>query len=187
MPPRAKATPKKDPYETDIFAPGSDSVPDGDEAHADLPPWAGPSTNPTPENKETKKMTEEIPSTGKITVTLKGGNDFSQPWVVIHGSDPADLLDTFDDPDLVKVLERTRKASEFFVGTKPAPTPTQTTTTTSRPPQGATQGQQGAKFCQHGEMQYKTGFSQKTQKTWSGYFCPTPQGTPDQCPPQFSK
>jgi hypothetical protein len=22
---------------------------------------------------------------------------------------------------------------------------------------------------------------------WSGFFCPTPKGTPDQCPPQFNK
>lgn len=186
MPPRAKAAPKKDPYAQDIFTPDPDSVPDGDEAQTDLPPWAGPDTNVTPETKE-KKMTEENVNAGKITVTLKGGNDFAQPWVVIHGKDPADLLETFDDPDLVTVLERTRKASEYFTGTKPAAPQAQTPQVSSAPPQGATQGQQGAKYCQHGEMVARAGFNQNTNKAWSGYFCPTPKGTPGQCAPQFNK
>ena len=40
--------------------------------------------------------------------------------------------------------------------------------------------------CKHGQMiarQSKPG----APKQWSGHFCPTPQGTPDQCPPQFAK
>lgn len=41
--------------------------------------------------------------------------------------------------------------------------------------------------CKHGDMVYREGFSQKTQKPWKGHFCPTPKGTPDQCPPQFIK
>lgn len=186
MPPRAKAAPKKDPYATDIFEPDTTSSDDeslGDEAQTDLPPWAGPDNTDKKENK----VDETNQTQGKITVTLKGGNDFSQPWVVIHGKDPADLLETFDDPGLVEVLTRTRRAAEFFAGTKPAVTPTQNTTAPTSAPQGASQAPGGAKFCAHGEMQYKTGFSQKTQKTWSGHFCPTPQGTPGQCPPQFGK
>lgn len=37
--------------------------------------------------------------------------------------------------------------------------------------------------CVHGAMKAKKGSSAKGE--WRGYFCPTPQGTPDQCKPQF--
>ena len=39
--------------------------------------------------------------------------------------------------------------------------------------------------CSHGEMKLRNGV--KDGRPWSGYFCPTPKGTPDQCGPQFIK
>lgn len=39
--------------------------------------------------------------------------------------------------------------------------------------------------CQHGPMVYREGTSAKGP--WKGHFCPTPKGTPGQCPPQFAK
>ena len=39
--------------------------------------------------------------------------------------------------------------------------------------------------CKHGPMVARSG--NKNGKSWSGFFCPTPRGTSDQCPPQFAK
>ena len=39
--------------------------------------------------------------------------------------------------------------------------------------------------CKHGPMVARGG--EKNGRAWSGFFCPTPKGTPDQCPPQFGK
>lgn len=38
--------------------------------------------------------------------------------------------------------------------------------------------------CKHGEMTPRSG--EKNGKPWSGMFCPTPKGTPDQCQPIFT-
>jgi hypothetical protein len=37
--------------------------------------------------------------------------------------------------------------------------------------------------CGHGQMIGRKGVGAKGE--WKGFFCPTPKGTPDQCPPQF--
>lgn len=47
--------------------------------------------------------------------------------------------------------------------------------------QPATQGP----VCQHGPMTHRSG--SKNGRDWSGYFCPTPKGTPGQCDPVFGK
>jgi len=36
-------------------------------------------------------------------------------------------------------------------------------------------------YCSHGPMVYRSGT--KGNKAWGGHFCPTPKGSPDQCPP----
>lgn len=43
----------------------------------------------------------------------------------------------------------------------------------------------GGPTCQHGPMVQRSG--NKNGRAWTGWFCPTPQGTPNQCPPQFGK
>lgn len=39
--------------------------------------------------------------------------------------------------------------------------------------------------CKHGAMTFKEGVSQKTGKPWKAWMCPSPKGTPDQCPADF--
>lgn len=39
--------------------------------------------------------------------------------------------------------------------------------------------------CKHGAMTYKEGVSAKTGKPWKAWMCPSPKGTPDQCPADF--
>ena len=40
--------------------------------------------------------------------------------------------------------------------------------------------------CKHGPRTYRTS-KPDAPKSWKGYFCPTPKGTPDQCEPNFTK
>ena len=51
-------------------------------------------------------------------------------------------------------------------------------------PSWSNPAQQGP-ACKHGPMVARSG--NKNGKSWSGFFCPTPRGTSDQCPPQFAK
>ena len=54
----------------------------------------------------------------------------------------------------------------------------------SPPPQFAQPATAGP-TCQHGPMVHRSG--NKNGRDWSGWFCPTPKGTPNQCSPQFGK
>jgi hypothetical protein len=38
--------------------------------------------------------------------------------------------------------------------------------------------------CKHGKLVYRTS-KPGAAKEWKGWFCPSPQGTPDQCSPKF--
>lgn len=44
---------------------------------------------------------------------------------------------------------------------------------------------QGGQICVHGQMVARSGV--KNGKPWSGWFCPTPQGTPGQCAAKFNR
>lgn len=39
-------------------------------------------------------------------------------------------------------------------------------------------------FCRHGKLVYRES-KPGAPKTWKGWFCPSPKGTPDQCEPKF--
>jgi hypothetical protein len=180
----AKAA-KVDPFDTAPFdtEPEQDSVPAGDEAQAE-DVW-GAGDGKVKVNPLVVKADE-----GKVTVTLKGGLGFDAPWVVIHSSDVADALNQLSDAQLPALLEKAQKASEFFAGKKATPTPQATqggSQTRSGQPAASAVGSGGAKRCNHGEMVFRSGVSQKNGKAWSGYFCPTPQGTPGQCDPEFNR
>jgi len=38
--------------------------------------------------------------------------------------------------------------------------------------------------CKHGKLTYRES-KPGAEKQWKGWFCPSPQGTPDQCSPKF--
>lgn len=44
-----------------------------------------------------------------------------------------------------------------------------------------------APVCKHGAMVARSGNNKQTGKPWTGFFCPAPKGTPDQCSPIFDK
>lgn len=168
-----------DPFETAPF----DTEPDqdatgGDEAQADIDSTPGVGTKPNP---------LVVPqSEGKVTVTLKGGLGFNAPWVVIHGATVSDALAQINDKELATLLERAQAASKYFAMFGDAKPASNTPAAPSGQPTAAAAGQGGnVKTCAHGQMIPRAGV--KNGKTWSGFFCPTPKGTPDQCQPQFDR
>lgn len=177
-----KATAKNDPFENDPFEGASDqNDTGGDEAQTDV--WGA--------GDGSKATTVVVPAPeGKVTVTLKGGIGYGVPWVVIHANDVPDALAQMSDTQLPALLEKAQKATEFFASKEVKPTPTETpqggSQTRSGQPAASGAGQGGAtRSCKHGQMVARSGVSQKTGKAWSGFFCPTPKDTPDQCKAQF--
>lgn len=136
-------------------------------------------------------MTDEAP----ITVTLKA--DGGAPWVVIRGNTANDIKTTIDQladtGTLGEIVVNNAAFAAVFNtnhGLKgvpervehPAPTgPTSPAPRASAAPAPAVVGP----VCQHGQMQFRTGVSKKTNKAWKAWMCPTASGTPGQCEPQF--
>ena len=55
-------------------------------------------------------------------------------------------------------------------------------TTVSSPSQTTSVIEEGN--CKHGKLVYRES-KPGAAKSWKGWFCPSPQGTPDQCAPKF--
>ena len=55
------------------------------------------------------------------------------------------------------------------------------------PPATAAPATPTGPVCKHGAMTHRTGTNKTNGSPWSGWFCPSPKGTADQCSPQFSK
>lgn len=55
------------------------------------------------------------------------------------------------------------------------------------PPTTAAPATPTGPVCKHGAMTHRTGTNKTNGSPWSGWFCPSPKGTPDQCSPQFGK
>lgn len=172
---------KVDPFDTAPF----DTAPDqndtgGDEAQADID--SAPGVGQKPVNPLVVVPSAE----GKVTVTLKGGLGFNAPWVVIHSADVSDALNQLSDTNLPALLEKAQGASKYFAMFGDAKPASNTSTAASGQPAAAAAGSGGnVKTCKHGQMVARAGV--KNGKAWSGHFCPTPQGTPDQCKPQFDR
>lgn len=150
-------------------------------------PFADEPTTDNTETTETKteEKTNVAVSTeaeGKMTVTLKGGAGFDAPWIVIHAADAADALAQMQDAKLKELMDVVKRAGSHFSGGqgnagRPA------AQQSSKPPQQQAPSGDAPK-CEHGEMVFRSGVSQKTGKTWKAHFCPQPKGAP-QCEAQW--
>lgn len=132
-------------------------------------------------------------TTIRVSLTHKGGGDFSAPWTVgeVTGHDVEQVLSTaleiLDHPKYDAVVQKLQaKAAPF----RPAATAAKPAPAAGGQPQQAPAGSQEPfdgppKTCQHGQMVKRSGFSRAKNQPWRGYFCPTPKGTPDQCSPVF--
>lgn len=180
MPPRVKKNEQfGNPFDTDeppFETEPPQSEPDEAQAENVAPPRVADNG---------KKSDVQVGSDGKITVTLKAGRDFDAPWVVLHGQDSTDLLTTMSDPEFPKLLTWTTKAAQTFgegwnpspqggnTGNRPAPAQNRSQAPQGQPP-AATQHPRGErKFCQHGEMVFKSDISKKTGKPWYAFDCPS--------------
>ena len=141
-------------------------------------------------------------STSAFTVTLKAGAHYENPWIVVRAETPAEIikhLDALGDFGVVaKTVEVSLELQGVYAAAKGLPAapvavevaPTAIAPTPTTPAQWVAAPQapvavQSGPLCQHGQMVLRNGT--KNNRAWSGWFCPTPQGTPDQCSPQFNK
>lgn len=142
-----------------------------------------------------------VSSTGDLSVTFKGDGTYTAPWIVPKYASVADaLIDLGEDPQAVAGLsqaqrwmalfERSTKMAAHFAslggGTpnaKPAGGGGGGGGGKSRAPQAAQQAPNGEKrFCEHGEMVYKSGIS-KAGNTYALFSCTAPRDK--QCKAQY--
>lgn len=139
-----------------------------------------------------------------ITATLKAGTGYDSPWLVVRADTPDQMVQLLDKVAESGVLAKLVNTSaelialnnvnaglggkavqvEAAAGNVTQGPWTQQGTSPARPaPAPQAQAAPGPS-CQHGPMTFRQS-KPGAAKVWKGYFCPTPQGTPDQCPPQF--
>lgn len=171
------------------FDPFDDSPDDGpvtEEPDFDKKPERKTTTRrkTTTKSKESA-MAEVTENKSKLSLTLKGGTGFDAPWVVIYPDSVEEGLEILADRDgLKELLEQVQNTAAFFISKAPAKPAAAAGGGGGNARQAAQEAPGGeSRTCQHGSMTFKSGF--KNGKTWKGFFCPTPQGTPDQCRPQF--
>ena len=149
-------------------------------AKAKTDPFADGAAEETPAT-ETPDVTVDVAPSGvtEVSITLKGGRDFDAPWCVIRADSTQAALDALDDTmqELLKAAAKYGKAfAELGAGARPAAAKSGGSAQSSRPAPGPKDHPNGKKeFCQHGEMQYKTGITKtgKNQgKTWGAFDCP---------------
>ncbi|MGW1739986.1 hypothetical protein ACWCPQ_14370 [Nocardia sp. NPDC001965] len=169
-----------------------------DEAQTEAP--ADPTPEPTkeaPKPRRTavkKTAAVEESGEGKVTVTLKGGSGHGAPWIVIHAADVQDAYDQFEGDNatlLAQLMTKVANAGKHFAGLSPAaPAQDQRSgggqqRSGGGAPAGATQAPNGEKrFCAHGEMEFKSGVSQKGN-AYKLFSCTAPRN--EQCDAQYLK
>lgn len=129
---------------------------------------------------------------GDLSVTFKGDGGYGSPWIVPKYASVGDaLVDLGMSPQEVstlsqgnrwlKLFERTKQMNDHFAGLGGgAPAPAGNggggQQRQSKAPQQAQEAPNGEKqFCQHGEMEYKTGVSKKTGKPYALFSCTAPR------------
>lgn len=167
---------------------GEDTAPDEAQTEMD---WSGTFDTETNEDKKVVAVSSE----GKVVVTLKGGRDFDEPWVVLHCDDLDDAVaQTTDYEKLGVLMDAAQKASKRFRELRPTEdkgTAQNTSQNRSQPrtegrPAAATQGPWGEQSCKHGVMTFKSGQGDDGS-FWQGYFCPAPRGATDKCKNKYVK
>lgn len=160
--------------------------PDEAQTYIEEFPEDPPFAEPTPTKEE--KVIVAVPSEGKVVVTLKGASGYDAPWIVIHADDANDALSQLDDPNMVELIKKTSVMASGFQRTyKPSSAPASGASaagSSDRKPPVATEAPGGAKkYCAHGEMEFKSGISQKTGKPYQFFVC-TERDRNAQCKPQ---
>jgi hypothetical protein len=136
---------------------------------------------------------------GSVSATFKGNGEYSSAWYVFRAPSVDGLADMLEDVGDIKRLVAAGSAVDQFikqkepVKTRPANTNnggqrggssgTNSQQRRGRPP-GATEAPNGEKrFCDHGEMRWRSGISQ-AGNTYAGWYC-TAQNRDQQCKPEY--
>ncbi|AHJ86414.1 hypothetical protein 40AC_51 [Mycobacterium phage 40AC] len=122
-------------------------------------------------------------STDGLSATFKFAGAYSDPWVVVKGSDAADVLAKINQPEFKELMDKVKQIAGVYAGDKPAAAgggaPAQ-----SRAPQAAQQAPNGeTRHCAHGEMVFKSGVSKSSGKPYKLFSCTAPRD--QQCKAQF--
>jgi hypothetical protein len=130
-----------------------------------------------------------------LTVTLKAGTGYDAPWLVAHANSVEEALEFLKHPDLDELMDLTaRKGKELakaFGGSQSFAKPAASgsgggwSKPAKQEPAGDVEWDPDAEeyTCVHGGAVQRKGESDKGP--WTGYFCPQPKGSPDQCRPKF--
>lgn len=87
----------------------------------------------------------------------------------------------------VNAVQTAFPGSTVIESTQPTPVAPAQTFAPVAPPATAAPATPTGPVCKHGAMTHRTGTNKTNGSPWSGWFCPSPKGTPDQCSPQFGK
>jgi hypothetical protein len=124
-----------------------------------------------------------------ITITLKGGKDFSDPWIVLRGSNPQQVTDMLRN--LGELPQAVVEASEFFHATNNAapvlPQQQAPSGWGNSQPQQAAPAQQGATLHPEGKqcnacgqvLQFKQVNRKSDGKTFKFWSCPNGRNRDD--------
>lgn len=148
-----------------------------------MPPGQGtPVSAPAPQ-----PPTPAMPS-AIVRLTLK---EDGPPWLTFESGSAADIIAHLDDKAAIQgLLQRASTISAYWRGlggqnqaqnSRPAAPAGQRSGHGTPGPQSAPGGER--RFCDHGEMTWKSGISSNSGKPYSGWFCPGPRGS--QCPPEW--
>ncbi len=141
---------------------------------------------------------------GSVSATFKGNGEYSSAWYVFRAPSVDILADMLEGVGDIKRLVAAGSAVDQFIKQKEpagkARASSSNTAAGQRPngnsngggsnqqrrgrPQGATEAPNGEKrYCDHGEMRWRSGISQ-AGNTYAGWYC-TSQNRDQQCKPEY--
>jgi hypothetical protein len=124
-------------------------------------------------------------STDGVSATFKFAGAYSDPWVVVKGADPADVLSKIETPEFKALMDKVKFIAGIYApaGAAPASSGGGGAQQQSRAPQAAQEAPGGEKrFCEHGQMEFKSGVSKKGN-SYQLFSCTAPRD--QQCKPQY--
>ncbi|QCG76903.1 hypothetical protein SEA_XIANYUE_49 [Mycobacterium phage XianYue] len=160
-------------------------------APAQPEPTPAPAPEPTPAPVATTATAAAVDSvsvqhsTDGVSATFKFAGAYSDPWVVVKGSDPADVLSKLNTAEFKELMDKVKFIAGIYApaDSKPAGN-AGGGAQQSRAPQAAQEAPGGEKrYCSHGEMQFKSGVSKKTGNPYKMFVCTAPRD--QQCDAQF--
>lgn len=122
----------------------------------------------------------------EYSLTLKGRGTHQNRWVVVRFPTAEAGLAEIKKPAFKELLDYSRKIEEYDADSysPAAPAAQNTPANPAHVPQAAVSAPGGEKrFCNHGEMQFKTGVAKQTGKPYSLFSCTAPRD--QQCRAQF--